>query len=134
MSLEDNKQVVRELYGSLSAGSTDGFIDRLTDDVRWTFIGTHRFGRTFNGKDDIKDNLFGVLGKMLTAPIKIHIKTLVAEGDYVVMEAEGESDTNTGETYNNSYLILLTLRNRKVAEMREYLDTELITKVFGRPT
>ena len=96
MTIEENKEVVRKAYSSITEGNLDGFFDCLTDDVKWTFIGTHRFGRSFVGKEDITNNLFGPLGEILEGTIHIGIKSLTAEGQRVVMEAEGKSSTKTG--------------------------------------
>ena len=131
MSIEANKRLVREAYQAVSAGDVEGFLGRLADDARWTMYGTHRFARTFSGKADILANLFGPLGETLAGGIVIELSNLVAEGDVVVVEARGKSATKTGGTYNNTYCNVLTLRNGKIAEVREYLDTELVTKVFG---
>ena len=60
------------------------------------------------------------------------IDTLTAEDDRVVIEARGEAQTKDGRPYNNSYCIVVTVRDGKVAQVREYLDSELVTAVFGR--
>ena len=133
MTVEENKEVVRKAYSSITEGNLDGFFDCLTDDVKWTFIGTRRFGRSFVGKEDITNNLFGPLGEILEGTIRIGIKSLTAEGQRVVMEAEGKSSTKTGGAYNNTYCIVLDLEGGKIANIQEYLDTELVTEVFGQP-
>jgi hypothetical protein len=131
MGTEANKRVVLDAYAAITEGNLDGFMDRLTDDVRWTFFGTHRYAGTFRGKDDIRDNLFSSLAERLEGTIRIHVKNVIAEGEHVVVEARGESRTKDGRDYNNTYCIVLRLENGKIAEMREYLDTELVTAVFG---
>jgi uncharacterized protein len=132
MSAEDNKQVVREAYAAISGGDVDGFMSRLADDVEWYFIGSHRFAGTLKGKDAIMSDLFGPLGEALTSTIQLGIKQLIAEGDKVVSEMQGTSKSIGGKDYNNTYCIILTVKDGKIKEMREYLDTELVTEVFGR--
>lgn len=132
MSTESNKQLVRELYAAISGGDVEGFVNRLADDVEWYFIGTHRFAGTLKGKDAIMKQLFEPLGDALTATISLDIKQLIAEGDKVVSEMQGSARSKDGKDYNNTYCIILTVRDGKVREMREYLDTELVTQVFGR--
>lgn len=132
MSLEENRSLVRKAYESISEGDLDGFMDRLSDDVRWTFFGDHRFAKTFVGKDDILANLFDPLAGELVDGIRLNISNVVAEGNYVVIEATGESKTKTGGTYNNIYCYVIEVRDGKIIEMREYLDTELVSNVFGK--
>ena len=131
MSTETNKQVVIDAYASVSAGNLAGFMDRLSDDVRWTFFGTHRFARTFHGKEDILKNLFGPLGERLDGSIKVQVKNTIAAGEQVVVEAQGEARTKDGRDYNNTYCLVLRLENGKIAEIHEYLDTELVKAIFG---
>ncbi len=131
MSIESNKQLVLGAYASVSEGNLAGFMDRLSDNVRWTFDGTHRFAKTFHGKQDILNNLFGPLSERLVAGIKVHVKNCIAEGDQVVVEAQGEARSKDGRNYNNTYCIVLKLENGKIASMHEYLDTELVKAIFG---
>jgi ketosteroid isomerase-like protein len=131
MSAEDNKKLVREAYEAVSRGDVDGFLGRMSDDVRWVMTGTHRFAKTFIGKPDILENLFAPLGDKLADGIKLQLDTVIAEGDRVVVEARGTSATRSGGSYNNIYCNVLTVRGGKIVEVHEYLDTELVTKVFG---
>ena len=132
MSAESNKQLVRDTWGAVTAGDVEGFMRRLADDVTWTFFGTHRFAGTISGKDELVTKLFAPLGDILAEGIKVHIDTLTAEGDRVVMEAHGEAATKSGVAYNNNYCIVITVRDGKVAQVREYLDAELVTSIFGK--
>ena len=132
MRIESNKQIVREAYAAISRGDVDGFMNRLADDVAWYFIGTHRFAGTLQGKHAIMKQLFEPLGDALTATIALDLKQLIAEGDKVVAEMQGRSRRKDGKDYNNTYCIILTVHDGKIREMREYLDTELVTQVFGR--
>lgn len=78
-----------------------------------------------------KYGVFKPLGDALTGPLQLEIKQLIAEGDKVVSEMQGTSQSAGGKDYNNTYCVVLTLRDGKITEMREYLDTELLTAVFG---
>ena len=40
MSIEANKQLVRDTWGAVSKGDIEGFMSRLADDVTWTFFGS----------------------------------------------------------------------------------------------
>jgi ketosteroid isomerase-like protein len=43
------------------------------------------------------------------------------------MEARGEATSATGRPYNNRYCIVFRLAGGKLAEITDYVDTELIT-------
>ena len=132
MGIEENKKIVLDAYACLGRGEPEGFYDSLSDDVEWVFTGSHRYARTFKGRAEIKTGLFGSLGELLEGPIQLRILSVIAEGDKVVIEAKGEARAKNGKDYNNDYCIIVTLRDGKITEMREHLDSELVTEVFGR--
>ena len=129
---EENKKVVRDAYSAISKGDAEGFFSKLSDDVEWFFIGSHRFAGILKGKNQIINDLFNVLGDQLEGTgISLEIKQLIAEGDKVVAEMQGTARSVSGKDYNNTYNIILTVKDGLIREMREYLDTELVTEVFG---
>ncbi|MBL6751728.1 MAG: nuclear transport factor 2 family protein [Nevskia sp.] len=132
MSAEANKQLVRAAYEAVSKGDLDGFMSRLSDDIRWVMTGSHRFAKTFKGKADLLENLFAPLGEALEGGIRIELDTVVGEGDRVVVEARGKAATKSGGRYDNVYCNVLTVRGGKIVEIHEYLDTELVSQVFGK--
>jgi hypothetical protein len=129
MGESDNKTLVRKAYEGLSVSDTV-FMDCLSEDATWTFFGAHRFAGTFNGKQDIQDRLLAPIGEVVES-FKFHIDDLVAEGDQVVVEGRGEAPTKDGRAYNNTYCIVVTVREGKISRIREHLDSELVTAIFG---
>ena len=128
MSTNDNKKVVEEFF---TGGGTDP-LSALSDDVRWTVIGTTAFSGTYNGKQEVIEKLFGPLMAKLQGPGSTDVKNVVAEGDFVVVQSQAKDRiTHDGRPYNNTYCVVLRLRDGKVVEVDEYCDTELITAAFG---
>lgn len=131
---ESNKQVVLNGYAALQTGDVAGYLASMTEDVTITYFGNHLFTGTYRGKADIIANYVPLLLARLDGPIKITVTNAIAEGDQVFVEAQGESRTRDGLSYNNLYGIVLRLRGGKIAEIREYMDTELVKNIFGGPT
>lgn len=131
MDSESNKNVVLQAYAALNAGDAAGYFGRMTDDVQVTYFGSHRFSRTFRGKADIMQNFVPPLLERLEGSIKLHVTNAMAEGNQVVVEAQGEARTKDGREYNNLYCILLKLKDGKIVEIREYMDTDLTKSIFG---
>jgi uncharacterized protein len=127
MSASENKQLIEKLFADPGE-----FLNALHDDVRWTVMGTTVFSDTYTGKQDVLARLFGPLMEQLVSPGSMEIQNLVAEGDYVVAQAQASDRvTKTGRPYNNAYCIVLKVADGKVTEIDEYCDTELITSAFG---
>jgi uncharacterized protein len=131
MSSPDNKQAVVNAYASMAAGNPAPDLDLLSDDVSITMFGDHRFARTFKGKRDIHDNLFGPIREVLDGTIRMNLTNVTAENDTVIVEAKGEARTRDGRSYRNTYCFVLTLANGKITESREYMDTQLVKATFG---
>jgi ketosteroid isomerase-like protein len=132
MAEEENKRLVLDTWAAISRGDIETFMRNLADDVAWTFFGTHRFAGTLRGKEELVAKLFAPLGEVLRDGIKVHVDSVTAEGERVVVEARGEAMTKSGQPYNNSYCLVTTVRDGKISRVREYLDSELVTAVFGK--
>jgi ketosteroid isomerase-like protein len=128
---ESNKQIVLKAYAALKEENVGGYFDSMADDITLTYFGSHIFTGTYRGKKDILDNYVPVLLNRLDGPIKITVTNAIAEGDQVFVEAQGESQTKDGLDYNNHYGIVLRLKDGKITEVREYMDTELVKTIFG---
>lgn len=124
MSIEANKQLVAEFFAHFKRKDVQGALDRMTPDATWWIGG--------------KPELFPICGLKTKAQISellmqlvpttrdglaITPKRMVAEGDKVAVEAESLGVLGNGRTYNNEYHFLITVRDGKIASVREYLDT-----------
>ena len=114
----------------LSAGDSDKFFGNLADNIRWTIIGTTKYSNTYTGKADIVERLFTPLTEQLDGFITNTILNTIAEGDYVVLQTQGKTQTKTGKAYNNTYCLVIQLQDSKIQQITEYLDTELVTAAF----
>lgn len=130
MSLEDNKQVVLDFYAAGERGDMDTCFALLADDITWTNIGSTAFSGTFVGKQALLDDLLGPLFGQLRNGIATTIENLVAEGDLVVAQTTGQAETLDGQAYNNSYCQVMRIRDGRIAEVKEYFDTQLAATVL----
>ena len=133
MSTEANKQLVRKTWEAIAKKDFDTFGDGLADDVHWTFLGKHRFAKTYVGKEDFLTNVAEPVFGELESDYKYHLLTMTAEADRVVLEAKLESRSKAGRDYIQEYCYVIAIADGKVKDVREYLDSELITHVFGPP-
>jgi uncharacterized protein len=118
---QDNKQIVRRFLEEFSSGAVDSTMAMMTDDATWWVAGTMPISGTYD-KEAFTRLLSGVL-ETCTGPIKITPRSYVAEDDHVAVEAESLTHTRNGRTYNNLYHFLFTVRDAKIAAVKEYLDT-----------
>lgn len=129
MSIEENKQIARNLFENMSNLKFEAMLDAIAEDVRWFVLGGTYFGETMN-KEQLRKSLRSVA---IGVPNGFNLKTsrVIAEGDNVVVEAEGNAQTAGNKTYHNKYVWVLTIRNGKVVEGREFMDTMHVLETFG---
>ena len=131
MSAEENKQFVTDALAALNVGDAEKFLDALSDDVRFTLIGSTSFSGTYEGKQAFVSQVLEKLVGELDGGIELRPQNIVAEGDHVVVEAQEKARTKSGQDYNNTYCFVYRLAGGKIVEAHEYLDTELVTRVLG---
>jgi len=127
-----NKQLLRHVYAEISKGNVQPLLDSLADDVEWTIIGSTALSGTSRGKQEVIDNLLKpIRARLADGPIVFQPERFIAEGEYVVMQAQGRATALSGKPYNNTYCIVCRIVDGKVKEMVDYVDTELITSALG---
>ena len=70
------------------------FFSNLSDDVRWTIIGTTKYSNTYTCKADIVERLFTPLTAQLDGFITNTILNTIAEDNYVVLQKPWKHITN----------------------------------------
>ena len=124
---DQNKQITREFFEALSAGS-DKYLDFYTDEsIIWT-AGNNAIGGT-RTKEEVVGFAQNILSAFPTG-ITFNIEGMTAEDDRVAVEIDGEAVHASGETYNNQYHFLLIIKDGKILELKEYMDTQLAAKIL----
>jgi ketosteroid isomerase-like protein len=128
MGIEDNKRTVRRFFEHLSRGETKAVLDLYADDASvWTAGSLAFSGR--RSKQEVAPLMEGILGAFPEG-LRFTIHGITAEGDRVAVEAESQGRHANGKLYNNLYHFLLVVREAKVREFKEYLDTKLAHEVL----
>ena len=128
-----NKQLVHYVFTELAEGNSQPLVAHMADDVRWVITGRSAWSQTWVGKEAVVHNLFGLLRERIAGRIRIVPRRLVADGDTVVVEARGANTTRDGAFYDNSYCWVIRLQEGQIKELREYADTEFMTRALGAP-
>ena len=134
MSVEENKQVVHEFFRAMSNDNPEGALDVLANDITWTIIGDTPVSKTFQGLKDVEENLLKEIFRCINqeAGITLEVVETISENDKVVARVQGTVEGKHGP-YNNTYCHVFTVRDGKIVEDIEYLDTALIHKSwYGR--
>jgi len=131
MNEEENKKTVFDAYSALGSGNGAKYLEYLSDNILCTLYGNHRLSGVYQNKQEILERMVPLFREKLTAPPRLHIKTILAEGDIVIIEMEGEGKAKDGRDYNNHYCFFVKVKNGKIIETREHMDTELVKNIFN---
>lgn len=124
MSLEHNKAVVVDFFDKIDRGDIDDAFAMMTDDATWWFPSDAPGGITM-AKAQIYAAVQAFSKVFKTSP-KLERGRITAEGDRVCLEQVSRGgETHGGATYANDYHLLITLRDGKVCEVREYMNPML---------
>jgi len=130
MTAAANKKLMESIFAGVAAGDRSSFVDALADDVIMTVTGQYSWSQTFHGKESVLRDLHGYVSSLLkhrrTVPFRI-----IADDEWVAVEARGDMVTLAGERYDNHYCLIYRIVNDKISEIREYNDSALCERVLG---
>ena len=133
MSATENKRIIGEAFDGLSNADAAAFLDVMADDFTWIIEGQSKWSLRFEGKATVQQDLIPPLFANFATPYRNFAEEIIAEDDRVVVLARGEVRTKSGEDYNNSYCFVIRMKDGKMVELREYMDTALAEAVLQMP-
>lgn len=132
MSIEENKDVVRQFLAKFGNSDADGLIDSLTDDATWWIGG--KAGDLPQAGEKTKAGISAVLrgiGAKIPGGIDMRIRGMIGEGDKVAAEVEAHGEITNGRIYNNEYHFLFTVQDGRISAVKEYHDTLHLKTIFA---
>jgi len=133
MGIEQNKRIAAAFFARLSDNDV-GALNAMTDDATWWIagkqgqlpvVGTH-------DKQQIARVFRGMLAQLRNG-LAMTVMSSIAEGDKVALEVESYGELKNGRIYNQEYHFLVTIRDGKVSEVKEYLDTQHLFATWFQP-
>lgn len=132
-SIEANKEIARRFVAGIPVVDPNETAVRstMTDDAVWEFplagdyspdLKAFAGPTSWNREQMIQMQLD--FRNQLVAPYEMSLRSMVAEGDRVVVEAEGHGIARaTGRAYRQRYCFHLTIRDGLIVAGRVYQDT-----------
>lgn len=126
-----NKDIITAIFAETAKGNGRPFVDALADDAVWIGRGQNSWSGVYRGKDSIVRDIFGNLRTRLDGANTCIPTRILADGDFAIVEAHGRNLLKSGQRYDNEYCFVIRMRDGKMVEITEYLDTELVTQRLG---
>jgi ketosteroid isomerase-like protein len=133
MGTAENRDLIERIFAGLEIGDGRLLFESMAEDFRWIIPGTTKWSKTYEGKEAVANDLMRPLRGKIEGRVKTKAQRILADGDFVAVEARGNNVTKAGEPYCNTYCFVFRLEGGKLKEVTEYQDTELATRVLGDP-
>ncbi len=133
MTPSENKAVIQDIMDARARRDPAPFIAAMSDDFVWRIIGSTAWSGEYVGKAEVRERLLQPLYRQFIAPTSIKASRILADGDYVVAECQGDAMTVSGQHYANTYCFVIHMADGKLHELTEYMDTALVERVLGPP-
>ena len=136
MSIEANKAVVRRYFKAIEAADYDTIEKLLADEVRFWLPPSVPDGAELAGRADIMRNIRESIAGLYDVRVGLRpeIRHLTAEDDRVaaelVIRGRGKA---SGRDYENHYHFLFVIRDGRIAEFHEHLDTLYAFRALFEP-
>jgi ketosteroid isomerase-like protein len=126
--VETNKAFIASFLLAVGKGDAQAIMEAYAPDGY-----CETMGRTLISGRFSRDQIASAANRIFDAfpaGVEFEILTMTAEDDRVAVEAISKAVHVSGQPYSNHYHFLFQLRDGKIAIMKEFMDTELVTDII----
>ena len=126
MSIEKNIQIVKDFFAAVGRGDQEGLLALVADDIEWIIPGEDwPLAGTHRGHAGVADAL-----RRASEEIPFSYPEppeYVAQGDRVLVIGFAQGKVRaTNKTFDDHFVFAITIRDGKLANIREYVDTQAL--------
>jgi ketosteroid isomerase-like protein len=128
MSIQENVQIVKDFFAAMGRGDKQTLLALTSEDIEWiipgedwALAGTHR-GHA--GLADLLQKASDTVETSFPKPPEF-----VAQGDRVLVVGFARGKVKaTNKMFEDDWVFAITVRNGKLAKIREYVDTQALAR------
>ena len=126
MSTLENVQIVKDFFAAMGSGDKQGLLALSAEDIEWIIPGEDwPLAGTYRGHAGLADLL--QKSGMLETSTRPH--EFVAQGDLVLVIGFARGKIlATNKTFEDDWVFAITVRNGKLTNIREYIDTQALAR------
>ncbi|MFM0175871.1 nuclear transport factor 2 family protein [Paraburkholderia sediminicola] len=132
MSTQENIQIVKDFLAAMGSGDKQGLLAVSAENIEWIIPGEWPLAGTHRRHAGLSALLQKASEKVETsypAPPEF-----VAQGDWVLVVGFATGRVKaTNKTFEDHWVFAITVRNGKVTNIREYIDTLALARAFELP-
>ena len=129
---QDNVAFVRGLYEAFNKGDADSVLAALAEDVEWHEADGMPYGGHHHGPQEVAEKVFGPVVEDFDGFSVTPDEAYTDGGDGVVIIATYRGTAKeSGKELNSPAVHAWTVRNGKIARMRQFMDTVKFNEVLA---
>ena len=131
---EANRQVVTRAFAAWRDG-TGAITDVFAADMVWRIEGHSLASKDYRDRQQFIDEVLAPFAARfpMSDPFRpATIRSVHADGDAVIVVWDGRGVANDGQTYENSYVWIMTMRNGKVIDGTAFYDSISFNELWTR--
>ena len=127
MSIEENVQTVKDFFAAIGRGDKQGLLALSAEDIEWIIPGKDwPLAGTHRGHPGLEDLLQKASEMEISSPTP---PEYVAQGDRVLVVGFAKGKVKaTNKTFEDDWVFAITVRNGKLTNIREYIDTQALAR------
>jgi uncharacterized protein len=127
MSIEKNIQTVKDFFAAIGRGDKEGLLALVAEDLEWIIPGEDwPLAGTRHGRAGLADLLETASKTMETST---EPREFVAQGPRVLVVGFAKGKVKaTNKTFEDDWIFAITVRDGKLTNIREYLDTQALAR------
>jgi ketosteroid isomerase-like protein len=122
---------VRAVFKGLEAGDGAAFFEQVADNVDWTVEGTHPLAGHYRSKAEFRAHTFEKLNRVLREGTQLHVEHVLVSADWAVVELHSLATAANGLRFDNRYCWVCRFAGDRIMEVRAYLDSALVARLFA---
>jgi len=129
MTSAEKKELAREFLSEFEDPDPVRLATMVANDFEWKVMTRMEGIPPVKGHEGLR-NLAKIIKAMMPGGLGLKIETIICEGDRCAIQAESNTVAANGKKYNNLYHFDIRFDGDKIAEVREYNDTNHAREVF----
>ena len=128
MSIQKNVQIVKDFFAAMGGSDRQGLLALCAEDIEWIIPGEDwPLAGTHRGHAGLADLLQKASKNMETSFPKP--PEFAAQGDRVLVVGFARGKVKaTNRTFEDHFVFAITVRNGKLTNIREYVDTQALAR------
>jgi thioredoxin reductase (NADPH) len=134
MRIQENVQTVKDFFEAIGSGDQEALKKVACEDIEWIIPGEDwPLAGTRRGYAGLEDLLKASSEEMETT--SMDTREYVAQGDRVMVVGVAEGKVKaTGKAWKDDWVFAITVRDGKLTNIREYVDTQALARAAVKDT